>query len=107
MKHSLGQKLPQDVAAAGTDRFTNTDFLCAFGHAHQHDVHDADSCRDERDQANDECAHSNISGDVSECALERVVAVNLKIVRLVRPQTARDPHGADRRDRRYDCMCPG
>src|SRR5207253_7009724 len=76
-------------------RFADADFLCAFGHAHQHDVHDADSCRDQGDETYDDRAHSDISRDVNKCALERVVAVNLEIVRLVRAQAARDTHGAD------------
>src|SRR5438445_5888318 len=83
-ENGLGQELPQNIVATGTDRFADADFLCAFGHAHQHDVHDADSCRDQGDETYDERAHSDISRDVNKCALERVVAVNLEIVRLVR-----------------------
>src|SRR5262249_42953837 len=95
-ENGLGQELPQDVAAAGADGLANANLFRAFGYAHQHDVHDTDSGSDESDETNDEGAHTHISGDVSERALKRVVAVNLEIVRLVRAQTARDPHGPDR-----------
>src|SRR5207244_10869973 len=60
-ENGLGQELPQNIVAAGTDRFADADFLCAFGHAHQHDVHDADSCRDTGDETYDERAHSDIA----------------------------------------------
>src|SRR6266498_1474992 len=94
-ENGLGQKLPQDVAAAGADRFADADFLSAFGHTDQHDVHDPDSSRDERDETYYERAHSHVSRDVNECALERIVAVNLEIVRLIRTQAARNTHRSD------------
>src|SRR5205807_8664561 len=49
----------------------------------------------QRDETYDERADSNIPRHANERTLERVVAVNLKIVRLVRAQAARDTHGAD------------
>ena len=39
----FGEELPQDVAAARADRFANPDLLRPLGHAHEHDVHDADA----------------------------------------------------------------
>jgi len=45
MKNGLGQKMPQDVAAYGAPIDCGRRFPCAFGHAHQHNIHDADSGR--------------------------------------------------------------
>ena len=48
----LGQELLPDVGLMRADRDANADLSRAFGHRHQHDVHDADAADDERYAAN-------------------------------------------------------
>src|SRR5205807_4008286 len=50
---------------------------------------------DQRDETDDERAYSYVSRHVNKSALERVVAVNFEIVRLVRSQSTRNAHGTD------------
>src|SRR5207237_486255 len=94
-KHSFRQKLPQNIATAGTDRFPHTDFFCPLGHAYQHDVHDSNTCGHESDKTNHERSHADYSRNRSERALERIIGINLEIVFLIRLQTARDAHCAN------------
>ena len=52
----LDQKLKQDLPPRRADRFSQSNFKCSFGDAHQHDVHHhdaADNQRDQRDRNND------------------------------------------------------
>src|SRR5882757_7337691 len=42
------EKLEQDVMRLGAHRHAHADLASAFGHAHQHDVHDADAANEER-----------------------------------------------------------
>src|SRR5213082_4291176 len=42
-EYRLSEELPEDIAAARTDRFANANLLRAFRHAYQHDVHDANA----------------------------------------------------------------
>ena len=82
--------------AASANRFANPDLFCPLGHAHQHNVHDANAGGDQRDKADHECANTDDAGNIHKSALERVVGVNLEIVRVGRSQSTRDPHRAHR-----------
>src|SRR5688572_10890802 len=44
---SFGKKLQKDIVTAGAHGKTHTDFAGAFGHAHEHDVHDTDAADEE------------------------------------------------------------
>src|SRR4029077_12416895 len=46
----LSEELPEDIATACTDRFANANLLRAFRHAHQHDVHDANTGSHQSDE---------------------------------------------------------
>jgi len=48
-ENRLGQELSKDIAAPRADRLADTDLLRPFRYAHEHDVHDPDASRDERD----------------------------------------------------------
>src|ERR1700736_3809364 len=91
----FGQKLPQNVFAARTDRFTHANFFRSFGHADEHDVHDSDARGDQRDETDHERAHPDDAGHGNKRAFEGVVGINLEIVFLVCAQTPRYPHRAN------------
>src|SRR5262249_16006123 len=95
-KYRFRQKLPENIAAAGADGFANSDLFCPLGHAYQHNVHDANAGGDQRDETNHERPNAHDTGNIYKSALERVVGINLEIVRVGRSQPARDPHRAHR-----------
>ena len=105
MNTASGQKLPENIAAAGANRFANSNLFRPLGHAHQHDVHDANAGGDQRDKANHECANTDDAGNIHESALERVVGVNLEIVSdhslAARARSASRPP----LDQRSGCRC--
>src|SRR5438132_10329300 len=94
-KNRFGQKLPHDVAAARPNRLAHTDFFCPFSYTYEHDVHDPNARRLQRDETDDEGTDAHHARHGSESALERIVGVNLEIVFLIRIEAARDSHRAD------------
>src|SRR5439155_14633178 len=53
-EHRFREELSENIAAAGTDRFTNANLFRALSHAHQHDVHNANTGSHQRDETDDE-----------------------------------------------------
>src|SRR6266550_1977265 len=91
----LSEELPEDIATACTDRFANANLLRAFRHAHQHDVHDANTGSHQSDETDHERADANHAGNIEESAFERVVSVDLEIIILICLQAAGDAHRTD------------
>src|SRR5438477_837734 len=94
-KYRLGEELPEDIAASCTNRFANANLFRALRHAHQHDVHNANTGSHQRDETDDERANANHAGNIEESAFERVISVDLEIVFLICLQTAGDAHRTD------------
>src|SRR5437868_458692 len=94
-EHRLREELPENIAAAGTDRFTDANLFRAFRHAHQHDVHDANTGSHQGDETDHERANADHAGNIEKSAFERVVSVDLKIVFLICLQAAGDSHRAN------------
>src|SRR5882762_2963964 len=55
----LGQELPDDVAAARSNRFSHAYFAGALRDRHQHDIHDSDSAHQQSNRAD----HGGQQGD--------------------------------------------
>src|SRR5207249_8153913 len=47
-RHSLNEKLQENVAPASADRHADADFASALGDADEHDVHNADAADEQR-----------------------------------------------------------
>src|SRR6267143_1009226 len=94
-EYRLSEELPEDIAAACTDRLANANLLRAFRHTHQHDVHDANTGSHQSDETDHERADADDAGNIEESAFKRVVSVDLEIVSLICLQAAGDPHRAD------------
>src|SRR6476660_316474 len=91
-EYRLSEELPEDIAASCTNRFANANLLRAFRHAHQHDVHDANTGSHQGNETDYEGADADHAGNIEKSALERVVGVDLEIVFMICLQAARDPH---------------
>src|SRR5205085_5250135 len=63
--------------------------------AHEHNIHDPDPGGDKHDQADHKSADADNVTDGSEGALEQVVSINFKVVRLVWLKAAGQPHRAN------------
>src|SRR6478672_7385945 len=94
-EYRLSEELSEDIATACADRFANANLLRAFRHAHEHDVHDANTGSNQGDETDHECANADHAGNIEKSAFERVVSVDLKIVFLICLQAAGDSHRAD------------
>jgi len=93
-ENRLGQELSKDIAAPRADRLADTDFLRPLRYAHEHNIHDPDASRDQRDQTDNESPDPHHAGDSRKSALERIVGVEFKIVFLFRAKPPGDPHGS-------------
>src|SRR6266567_2341186 len=69
-EHRLREELPENIAAAGTDRFANANLFRALRHAHQHDVHDANTGSYQRDETDHEGANADHASNIEESAFE-------------------------------------
>jgi hypothetical protein len=85
----LEEELLDDVVAARADGFAHADLARALGDADQHDVHDADARRQERDHADHERADADDPRHLRERGDEGVVRVDLEVVLLPQLQPAR------------------
>src|SRR5438874_888358 len=94
-ENRLSEELPEDIAAACTDRFANANLLRAFRHAYQHDVHDANAGSHQGNKTDHERANADHAGNIEESAFERVVSVDFEIVFLICFQAAGDTQRAD------------
>src|SRR6266481_3627613 len=94
-EYRLSEELPEDIAAACADRLANAYLLRAFRHAHQHDVHDANTGSHKSDETDHERTDADHAGNIEESAFERVVSVDLEIVFLICLQAAGDSQRAD------------
>ena len=83
-ENGFRQKLSQNIAAPRADRFANSNLFRSLGHADQHDVHDPDAGREERDETDNKSTDADNARNRSESALERVIGINLKIILLIR-----------------------
>src|SRR5207247_11116526 len=82
-EHRLREELPENIAAAGTDRFANANLFRALRHAHQHDVHDANAGSHQRDEADDESANADHASNIEESAFGGLVCVDLGLMFLL------------------------
>src|SRR4029077_481469 len=73
----------------------HTNLLRAFRHAHQHDVHDANTGSYQGNETDYEGANADHASNIEESAFERIIRVNLEIIILICLQATRDPHRAD------------
>src|SRR5262249_48791410 len=65
-RHRFQQELPGNVLAFRANRFADANFSRAFGHAHKHDVHHADSADEQSDRAQHHRAQVHHGHDVVE-----------------------------------------
>src|SRR4029077_13978973 len=82
-EYRLSEELPEDIAAACTNRFAHTNLLRAFRHAHQHDVHDANTGSYQGNETDYEGANADHASNIEESAFERIIRVNLEIIILI------------------------
>src|SRR4029077_1308600 len=69
-EYRLSEELPEDIATACADRFANANLLRAFRHAHQHDVHDANTGCHQSDETDHERADADYASNIEESAFE-------------------------------------
>src|ERR1017187_1053248 len=96
--HHAGFKdeLPENVAAARSQRFADADLVRALGHAGQHDVHDDHSAHHHEDGDQPDGHGENRAGQVLPGAHQRVGSIDAERVSLAIRDVAAGTHeGAD------------
>src|SRR5947207_13419151 len=82
-EHRFHEELSENIAAAGTDRLANANLFRALRHAHQHDVHNANTGSHQRNETDNERTNADHAGNIEESAFERIIGVNLEIIILI------------------------
>src|SRR5579872_107768 len=89
--HGFHQELKADVAAARANGLAHANFPCAFGNAHEHNVHYAHTADEQADRDNPDDELKNVGHDVPELSTERFSAADAECIRLVRRYAAALP----------------